>query len=79
MVAKLIQKGERDRQHGDCEVEIDKDAEVDGVRWLESSLFLACEPQDQGMGQRNIVTDCCEVAGYGILGQQEDPRWRAES
>ena len=32
MVAKLIQKGERDRQHGDCEVDIDKDAEVDGVR-----------------------------------------------
>ena len=32
MVAKLIQKGERDRQHGDCEVEIDKNAEVDGVR-----------------------------------------------
>ena len=32
MVTKLIQKGERDRQAGDCEVEIDKDAEVDGVR-----------------------------------------------
>ena len=32
MVTKLIQKGERDRQAGDCDVEIDKDAEVDGVR-----------------------------------------------
>ncbi len=32
MVTKLIQKGERDRQAGDCDVEIDKDTEVDGVR-----------------------------------------------
>ena len=32
MVAKLIQKGERDRKAGDCDVEIDKDAEVDGIR-----------------------------------------------
>ena len=32
MVAKLIQKGERDRKHGECEVKFDKNAVVDGVR-----------------------------------------------
>ena len=31
LVAKLIQKGERDRQHGECTVEINEHAEVNGI------------------------------------------------
>ena len=31
LVAKLIQKGERDRQHGECTVEINDRTEVDGI------------------------------------------------